>query len=538
MKAVALPMLAGLAAAGFAPAMAQDLTVGLKSEATSIDPQYHSLSTNNQVLQTIFEPLTSQNAVQELEPLLATSWEAIDDTTWRFELREDVTFHDGTPFTANDVIYTFCRIPLVQNSPSSFTLYMSSITSMTAEDDHTIIMETAEPNPLLPTDIVVLPILSAETLGAEDDITFAPNGECEGLGDVPQSPAFNDPEIAVGTGPYTFESWNRGNSLTLARFDDYWDGTPDWETVTLRPITSDGPRVAALLAGDVDMIENPPIQDVPRIEEAGFKIVDSLSNRIIYLHMYQDPDGEAPSISGTDGENPLLDPLVREAISLSINRAGITERIMGGYAEPAGELLPPPMFGTSGREVDAYDPERARELLAEAGYEDGFTITLGTPNDRYINDEQVAQAIAQMLAQIGITVNVDAMTASQFFSRRNNQEFPLWLAGWGASSGEMSSPLRSLVASWNPEAGLGTTNPGRYSNEEVDTLVQQAMAELDDTERERMLQEAATIALEDHGIIPLHYEVTVWAMSDDLTYEPRRDQYTLVSEIKPANGQD
>ena len=517
-----------------APALAQELAIGLKSEATSMDPQFHSLTTNNQVLHNIFEPLTTQNAVQEVQPLLATEWEAVDDTTWRFTLREGVTFHDGTPFTANDVIYTFCRIPLVENSPSSFTLYMSSITSMTAEDDHTLIIETDGPNPLLPTDIVVLPILSAETLGAEEDITFAPGGECEGMGDVPQSPAFTDGELAVGTGPYTLENWNRGTELVLSRFDDYWGGTPDWQTITLRPITSDGPRVAALLAGDVDMIESPPIQDLQRIQDAGFKVVDALSNRVIYLHMFQDPDAEAPGISGAGGENPLLDERVREAISLAINREAIVERIMGGYAEPAGELLPPPMFGTADRPVDPYDPERAKELMAEAGYEDGFQITLGTPNDRYINDEQVAQAIAQMLAQINIDVSLDAVTASQFFSRRNNQEFPLWLAGWGAASGEMSSPLRSLVATWSPEEGLGTTNPGRYSNEELDSLLAEAMTTLDDAEREELLQQAGTIALEEHGIIPLHYEVTVWAMEEGLEYEPRRDQYTLASEVEPA----
>ncbi len=518
------------------PALAQDLSIGLKSEATSMDPSFHQLSTNTQVLLNVFEALTKQDALQMVEPSLATEWEAVDDTTWRFTLRDGVTFHDGTPFTAHDVIYTYCRVPLVENSPSSFTIYTGVIADMQAEDDHTLIITTKAAHPLLPTEIAQLPIVSAETLGAEDTITFGPDGTCEGMGDVPQSPAFSSPDVAVGTGPYKLDSYTRGTELVLTRNEEYWGGTPNWAEVTMRPITSDGPRVAALLSGDVDMIESPPIQDIDRITGEGFKVVDALSNRIIYLAM--DQEGEAPSISGTDGENPLLDARVREAISLAINRDAIAERIMGGYAQPAGELLPPPMFGSNDRPVDPYDPERAQELLAEAGYPDGFEITLGTPNDRYINDAQVAQAVAQMLAQVGITVNVDASTASQFFSRRNAQEFPLYMAGWGASSGEMSSPLKSLVATYDAEAGMGVTNAGRYSNPEMDEILTQAMSTIDDEERDTLLQQAESIVLDEFGIIPLHYEQTVWAMTPELDYEPRVDQYTIAREVVPSEGEN
>lgn len=522
-------IIAGLLAAGLTPAVAQDLTIGLKSEATSMDPQFHQLSTNIQVSKNIFEALTTQDAVQKVTPGLADSWEAIDDTTWRFHLKPGVKFHNGSDFTARDVIYSYCRVPLVENSPSAYTIFTGSIADMQAEDDHTLTITTTATNPLLPTDLWSLAIVSADALGAEDVVTYGPEGTCEGMGEVPQAPAFNSPEIAVGTGPYKLDAYTRGSELVLTRFDDYWGGTPDWEKVVMRPITSDGPRVAALLAGDVDMIESPPIQDIPRIEEGGFTVVDALSNRIIYLHMQQLP--EAPAIEGADA-NPLMDARVREAISLSINRDAIAERIMGGYAQPAGELLPPPMFGTSGRAVDPYDPERAKALLAEAGYPDGFTITLGTPNDRYINDEQVAQAVAQMMTQIGIKTNVDASTASQFFSRRNGLEFPIYMAGWGASSGDMSSPLKSLVATYDADTGMGPTNAGRYSNPDMDALLVKAMATIDDAERDQMLQDAETLVLDDFGIIPLHYEQTVWAMTPDLTYEPRVDQYTMASEVK------
>lgn len=529
MKALTLPLMAGLLAAGIAPATAQDLSIGLKSEATSMDPQFHQLSTNIQVAKNVFEALTTQDALQKVTPGLAESWEAIDDTTWRFKLRQGVKFHDGSDFTARDVIYSFCRVPLVQNSPSAFTIFTGGMADMQAEDDHTLTITTTATNPLLPVELWSLAIVSATALGAEEEVVYGPEGTCEGMGDVPQAPAFNSPDIAVGTGPYKLDRYTRGSEVVLTRFDEYWNGTPDWEHVVMRPITSDGPRVAALLAGDVDMIESPPIQDIPRIEQAGFNVVDALSNRVIYLHMLQQEN--APGIGGTE-TNPLLDKRVREAISLSINREAITQRIMGGYAQPAGELLPPPMFGTSGRAIDAYDPERAKELLAEAGYPDGFSITLGTPNDRYINDEQVAQAVAQMLAQIGIQTHVDASTASQFFSRRNALEFPIYLAGWGASSGDMSSPLKSLVATYDANTGMGPTNAGRYSNPEMDALLVKAMSTIDDAARDKMLQEAETMVLDDYGIIPLHYEQTVWAMKPTLSYEPRVDQYTMATEVK------
>src|SRR6056297_454068 len=532
-KTTKLSLLAGLLAAGAMPVLAQGLAIGLKSEATSMDPQFHQLSTNMQVHQNVFETLTMQDSVQKVGPGLASEWEAVDDTTWRFKLREGVKFHDGSDFTARDVIYSFCRVPKVENSPSAFTIYTAGVTDIIAEDDHTVVFKTEKTNPLFPAEIWSVAIVSADALGAEDDVTFGPQGTCAGLGDVPQAPAFNDPEIAVGTGPYKLESYTRGSELVLSRFSDYWDGMPDWERVIMRPITSNGPRVAALLAGDVDMIESPPIQDIPRLREAEFKIVDALSNRIIYLHMRHEEG--APSIEGTDGNNPLMDPKVREAISIAINREAIADRIMGGFAQPAGELLPPPMLGTSGRAVDAYDPDRAKELLAEAGYPDGFTMTLGTPNDRYVNDEQVAQAVAQMLARVGIVINVDASTASQFFSRRNALEFPIYMAGWGAASGEMSSPLKALVATWDQQTGMGTTNAGRYSNPEMDKVLLQAMSTIDDAERDRLLQEAGTMVLDDYGIIPLHYEQTVWAMKPGFSYEPRVDQYTMAREVKPAD---
>ncbi|MBY4893554.1 hypothetical protein KUL25_12355 [Rhodobacteraceae bacterium N5(2021)] len=279
------------------------------------------------------------------------------------------------------------------------------------------------------------------------------------------------------------------------------------------------------------------MQDLERLRaDDTLRVVQGISNRVIYIHLDHE-QVPSPMITGTDGANPLQDIRVREALSIAVNRDAIVERIMGGVAVSAGELLPPGMFGAHA-EGDlppvAYNAERAQALLAEAGYPNGFGITIGTPNDRYINDAQVAQAVAQMWARIGIETEIDASTASTFFSRRNAYEFSAYLAGWGSGTGEMSSPLKALLATRNPDIGFGGTNRGRYSNPAMDDLLTQALGTVDYDARQDLLREASRMAMEDFAIIPLHYEVTPWAMTADIDYAPRTDQYTLPYDVRPV----
>lgn len=515
---------------------AQDLKVGIASEPTSIDPHFHNLGPNNAIRRHIFGGLVETDDKQNLVPGLATSWKAVDATTWEFKLRPGVKFTNGADFTARDVIYTMCRVPAVENSPSSFTFAVRGIESVTVPDPLTLVFKTTQPLPLLPNNFSTLGILSAQVFGGTD-VVYGPKG-CDKLGTPPKSVEFNEPPKAVGTGAYRLANYTRGTSIVLERNDAYWGPKPAWKTVTFRPMASQGPRVAALLAGDVDMVENPPIQDFDRIKGAGFSIVQGISNRVIYLAMDQltgDPTWKTPGVRGTD-RNPFLDPRVREAVSKAVNRPAIVERIMGGVAQAAGELLPVPLFGTSpDMKPEAFDAEGAKKLLAAAGFPNGFEVTLGTPNDRYINDEKVAQAVAQMLTRVGIKTSVDATTASTFFTRRNKRDFSLYLAGWGADSGEMSNSLVSLVATANPATGMGPTNSGRYSNPEVDALIEKARATVDDKAREALLRQASRLAMSDHAVIPLHFEVTPWAFRKGLAYAPRIDQYTLATEVKPGS---
>ena len=530
----AVSLAAVLGSPGLAsPAAAQELTIGVSSEPSALDPHYHNLGPNNAMRRHIFESLVLQDEKQRLQPGLATSWKPVDDTTWEFKLRDGVTFHDGSPFTAKDVVYTVCRIPNVENSPSSFTVYTKAIADMQIPDPHTLIIKTDAPYPLLPVEVSTWGVLSAKANGVSGEIGFNRDG-CSGVGEFPKTEDFNNGKAAIGTGMYTFKEYSRGEKIVFERNENYWGDKADWATVTFRPITSDGPRVAALLAGDVDMIDKPPLQDLERIKSEGFQVAQGLSNRVIYLHMDQEQE-PTPGVSGTD-KNPFKDVRVRQAVSKAINREAIVARIMGGVAVPAGELLPPGMFGaTPGAEAEEFDPEGAKKLLAEAGYPDGFGLVLGSPNDRYINDAQIAQAVAQMLTRVGIKTEVDAMTKSTFFARRNKYEFSLYMAGWGSGTGEMSSPLRALVATRNKEKGMGGTNRGRYSNPELDAMIEEALSIVDDDKREAVLRKASGLVMADYGILPLHYEVTPWAFRKGITYVPRTDQYTLALGVKPAN---
>lgn len=531
-------LLAALLALGAGAAQARDLRIGLAAEPTSVDPHFHNLGPNNSLRRHIFEGLVDTDPQMRPKPALALSWTARDDTTWEFKLRPDVTFSDGTPFTANDVIYTFCRVPLVENSPSSFATFVKPFTAVEAPDPHTIIVKTDAPLPLLPVNLTAVGILSAKASGAPGQVGFA-RGGCTGMGSPPKSTDFADPKVAVGTGPYVLKEYVRGTRIVLAGNPTYWGEKARFGTVTMRPIPSTGPRVAALLAGDVDLIESPAIQDLPRIEAAGFTVTKGLSNRIIYIHLdqFDGADWKTPTIRGADGKpldrNPLLDRRVREALSKAIDRKAIVERVMGGVAQAAGELLPYPLAGTTKDfPIVPYDPKAAKDLLAQAGYPNGFEITLGTPNDRYINDEKVAQVVAQMWTRVGVKTGIDASTASTFFTRRNKFEFSAYLAGWGADSGEMSNSLNSLLLCFDPATGRGFTNRGRYCNPEVDRLTIEAMGTFDEAKRDALLRQASALAMKDYPLIPLHFEVTPWAAAKGLRYRPRIDQYTLAMDVE------
>ena len=502
--------------------VAKELVIGVASEPTAMDPHFHNLGPNNSLLSHMYDALVHQDEKQNLIPGLAESWQAIDDTTWEFKLRRGVKFHDGTPFTADDVMFTFERAPNVEGSPSSFGLYTKGKTLIKV-DDHTLRIKTDKPYPLMPQDVANLLIISRK------------NGEGAKTTD------YNSGKAAVGTGRYQYAEYVPGDRIVMARNDDWWGENAEWTKITFKPIKSGPSRVAALLAGDVDLIDQTPTVDIERLkQESDITLSQGISNRVIYLHLDHDRD-DSPFVKAKDGgaiANPLKDQRVRHALSKAINRDAIVDRVMEGIAIKAGQLLPEGFFGVSTKlqPVD-HDPDGAKKLLADAGVGDGFKITLHGPNDRYINDAKIAEAIGQMLSRIGIDTEVVTMPRSVYFKRASRggpngtPEFSFILVGWGSGTGEASSPLRSLLHTYDKERGFGASNRGRYSNPEVDALVEEALATVDDGKRAGLLAQATEIAIEDVGIIPLHYQVNTWASRKGIKYLPRTDERTVAYSV-------
>lgn len=510
---------ATLAFAG-APAKAQDLTVALGASVTSLDPHFHALQTNNNIAAHVFNMLIEQDESQRLKPGLALSWTPKDDNTWAIKLRPGVKFHDGSDFTAEDVLATIKRIPWVPNSPSPFTIYTKAIKDVVVLDPLTIEIKTDGPYPLLPNDLSSFYIVSKKAVEAPSD-------------------DFNKMTAAIGTGPYKFAEYTRGERIVLDRNEAYWGEKPEWKKVTFRLITNPAARVAALLSGDVQMIEAVPTADIDQLKKnANITLAQAPSNRVIYLHMDHQRDA-TPFVADKAGKplpkNPLKDLRVRQALSMAISRDGIVERVMEGVAIPASQLLADSFFGTSPNlKPMKFDPDAAKKLLADAGYPNGFAITIHGPNDRYINDGRIIQTIAQMWSRIGLDAKVEAMPWATFAGKASNQEYSIFLVGWGSSTGETSGSLRALVATYNRDTGMGSANRGRYSNPEMDKVLAEALKTVDEKKRAALLATASELSMNDVGIIPLHYEVSTWALKKGLTYVGRADQQTMAASVKTA----
>ncbi|MFZ9447663.1 MAG: ABC transporter substrate-binding protein [Alphaproteobacteria bacterium] len=509
---------AGLPAA----AQAQEISIGLSGNVTSMDPHFHNLSPNNNVAAHVFDRLVHHDERQRVGPGLAVSWKPIDDLTWEFRLRPGVRFHDGSEFGAEDVVATLRRVPWVPNSPSPFTLYTRAIVATEVVDKLTIRFRTRAPWPLLPNDLATVSIVHRS-------MAEAPTGE------------FNAARASIGTGPFRLVEFVPNDRVVLARNDAYWGPRPHWQKATLRIIVNDAARTAAMLAGDVGMIEAVPTTDLARLKASPQVAVQQVtSNRLIYLAMDQARD-QTPHATDKAGQalaaNPLKDLRVRRALSKAINRQAIVERLFEGSAIPAGGFLPDGFFGVSPRlRPDALDIEGARRLLAEAGYPNGFALTIHGPNDRYPNDDKVLQAIGPMLNRVGIETKVQTLPWATFATQASapNYAYSVALLGWGSGTGEVSSPLRALVGTPNREKGTGAANRGRYSNARVDEISERAMGTVDDAAREKLLQEASEIALGDLGIIPLYYQINTWATRKGLTYVARSDEYTLAQFVTPG----
>ena len=503
-------------------AWAQDLTIGLGANVTSIDPHFHNLSPNNNIAVHIFGRLIEQDEKQRLKPGLATEWKAIDNDTWEFKLRQGVKFHDGSDFTAEDVVATLKRVPWVPNSPSSFAIYTRAITETIVVDPYTIRFKTKAPYPLLPIDLSTIHIISKK---AEQ----APTGD------------FNNGKAAIGTGPFKFVEYVPGDRIVLARNDAYWGDKPHWAKVTLKLITNNSARVAALLAGDVQLIEagadlrRRQAQDQRQrgagargVEPADLPACRQLPRPV--ARIVTDKAG------GRAANNPLKDKRVRQAISQGDQPPRHRRPHHGRRSDPRRRRSWPKASSAPARSSrpTRSTPRVRRKLLAEAGYPNGFGLTLHGPNDRYPNDEKIIQAIGPMLTRVGIDTKVVSLPWATFASQGSAPTYAwsLMLVGWGSGTGEAS--LAAALAAGDGGAGPRRLEPRPlFQRRRWTRTLDQALATVDDEKREALLQQASEIAIGDYGLIPLHYQVNLWAMRKGLSYVPRTDEYTLAQFVKP-----
>jgi peptide/nickel transport system substrate-binding protein len=490
------------------------LRFGLGATVTSLDPQYHQLGTNIQAGLNFFDVLVAAGRDGRLIPALAESWSATDDHTWEFRLRRGVTFTDGSEFGAPDVIATIARAPNVANSPGPFLLVPRSIASMDAPDPLTLRIRTTAPMPIFPEMLYNIMIIhrSAQQASTAD---------------------FNSGRALIGTGPFRLAEYVPGDHIRMTRNDAHWRGPAPWREVQMPLLLNAAARTAALRSGGVDLIEDVPVADADDLaHRAGITVTQLVSDRQVHLGInYR---AQPRFITARDGSplstNPLRDLRVRQALSRAINRQALVERVMQGHATAAGQFLPDG-FATAAPNLppDPYDPAGARALLAEAGFPEGFAITVQGPNDRYVNDSQALQAVAQMWQRVGIATKVDVMPYSVFAPRANHGEYDCFLSSWGALAGW--SFLTRLLLPPDPARGWGVGNHG-YDNPEVTRLTETAMATFDTDARDRLIQQATVLAMHDVAHIPLHYEKGLWASGERIAFAAPTTQYTLPYEVK------
>ncbi|MBC7800927.1 MAG: ABC transporter substrate-binding protein [Gemmatimonadaceae bacterium] len=508
-------------AAGCAKASAADLRVGIKADPT-IDPHFLYLAPNIAIARHMFDPLVGTDASARAIPRLAVSWKALSDTEWEFKLRPGVRFHDGSLLTADDVVFSFSRVRTLPNNPNSYAAGLRSISSVTAVDPATVRITTDAPNPVLPVQVRIISIVSATAA----------------LGAMPAD--FASGRAAVGTGPFRFAQFQPGDRLTVRRNEQYWGPAPAWDTVTFRVLANDSARVAALLARDVDAIDVVPPRDAARLRQTqGIEVFTRESDRIIYLALNSLPERMTwftDRAGAPLDRNPFRDARVRLAVSKAIDRRALVERGVDGLGVPAAQMAPSGFDGFDPTaQIEIPDPAGARALLTDAGYPNGFGITLHCPNGRYVNDSGICQLLGSMLSRVGIMTQVDAQPPSMFFTRirPSDLQSALMMIGWGLGGGSALSALTDAMHSYDTGTGLGANTRGTNSPE-MDGFIKQASREFDAERRTSLMLQAMAVSRRDTIVVPLYAEMTVLAARKGITIEPRADQQTIVTGWQSA----
>lgn len=512
-----LLLTAVLLAAG-AAASAQNLSIAYADPLSSVDPQLNNHAGDRSLALHFWDSIINSRDGGKLEPALASSWRALDDRTWEFKLRNDIKWQDGTPFTAEDIVFSFQRSRNVPGSVASYAGALRTVESTTAKDPHTIIIKTNTPNPMLPLDIASIYIVSKH------------------VGEKSRTEDYNAGRAVVGTGPYKLVSHTPGDRTVFERSPSYWGPKPAWDKVTYRFINNGAARTAALLAGDVDVIDKVAVTDVEKLKKTPSVSVYTYPGLRVLLLQPSHRPGPNEFITDNAGkplaQNPLTDVRVRQALSLAINRKAIVERILQGTVTEANQWMPKGTFGYNPEVKDIpYNVEQAKKLLADAGFPQGFQLTIHVPGDRYPQAPETVQAVAQFWTRVGVKTQVQVVPWSVYSGRATKNEFAVSVIAWGNGTGEAGYGLLQTLATNDPKRGRGANNWGRYSNESVDKALDAATVEFDARRREAMFRHSVKLVTDDVGHIPLFHYQNIWAAKKGLKVVPLLSDRTTAMQV-------
>ena len=511
---------AALLACGTA-ATAQNLSIAFADPISSADPQLNNHAGDRSLALHFWDSIINSRDGGKLEPALASSWRALDDKTWEFKLRSDIKWQDGTPFTADDIVFSFQRARNVPGSVASYTGALRTVESTTTNDQHTVIVKTNTPNPMLPLDISSIYIVSKH------------------VGEKSRTEDYNAGRAMVGSGPYKFVSHTPGDRTVFERSPSYWGPKPVWDKVTYRFINNGAARTAALLAGDVDMIDKVAVTDVDKLRKTPSVSVYTYPGLRVMLLQPSHRPGANEFITDNAGkplaQNPLTDVRVRQALSLAINRKAIVDRILQGTVTEANQWMPKGTFGYNPEVKDIpYNLEQAKKLLAEAGFPQGFQLTIHVPGDRYPQAPETVQAIAQFWTRAGVKTQVQVVPWSVYSGRATKNEYAVSVIAWGNGTGEAGYGLLQTLATNDAKRGRGANNWGRYSNESVDKALDAATVEFDAGRRAAMFRHSVKLVTDDVGHIPLFHYQNIWAAKKGLKVVPLLSDRTTSMQVTQA----
>ena len=498
-------------------ASAETLRWASTTDPQTMDPHAVNSAPVLSFLNNVYEGLVRRGQDMSIEPSLATSWAPLSDGNgWRFTLREGVTFQNGATFDAADVLYSYQR---ASNEAADVRSWFAPVSDVRVVDDFTIDFVTTDPNPLFPDSIANFMILDQDWAEAND--AALPARDAENFATM----------NANGTGPFAIASRDPGVRTTLVPNPTWWDEpTHNVTEAVFTPIGNSATGLAALLSGEIDFIQPIPLQDVDQVEgREGFKVLEGEETRVIMFGFGHEHDTLLYSSDVTDA-NPFTDPRVRLAAAHAIDIDSIDRVLFRGQIEAANQLVPAGISGYSeaNQNRPAYDPDRARELLAEAGYPSGFSFGLKCTNDRYINDEALCRAAASMFAAVGLNAELSTGPVRDYWPQLREDDFDMFLLGWSPGTFDMEHPIRFLLHSQDDEKRLGSWNFGNYSNERVDALLPLIQQEIDPAARQAMVDEVVAITQADVAYIPLYTQPLIWAAKDNVDLTQRADNFFML----------